>query len=215
MSSAEENSVDYWKARCGELDAELTEFQEMSKQFEAELESNLNKTESLLAEQRKRADRAEAELTTLRESAALHLAQRSDSGAGLQAQLRAVEAQRDQLKSRVLELETSHDALEQRSRQLDATLASVSADLERAIEERALLSVDLDVQREHAQADLQRARDELRDALSEIARLQQQQQQSSAPSLSPPLATAAPSSATLLAESMLATIRSLQQMLLK
>jgi chromosome segregation ATPase len=200
----------HWKARCAELDAELSEFQEMSKQLETEMESNLSKVEAQLAAERKRAERAEAELSSARQSAAAHAAQRSDAGAGLQSQLRTAEAARDQLRVRVNELETLCDTLEQRTRQLDASVAALTAELEREVEARALLAVDADVQLERHQADLQRARDDLRDAQSEIARLTTAVGATAAPPASANVTVSTGGDPLSLAETMLATIRSLR-----
>lgn len=209
-SAAEEAA--HWKARANELDSELNEFQEMSQALEAEMESNLNTAQASASEQRKRAERAEHDLALLRDHVASLSAQRSDVGTALQTQLRDVEQERDALRVRVRDLETASDALEQKQREMSASIASAAADADRAVEDRALLSVELDVLRERDQASLQRLRDELRDAQSEIARLQQQQQQQQVVSVS--VAGAVNTiAATALAESMLSTIRSLQQLL--
>jgi chromosome segregation ATPase len=196
-----DDDVSYWKSKCSELDAELNEFQEMSKQLETEMESNLSKVEAQLAVERKRAERAEAELSVARQNAAVNSAQRSDTGATLQSQLRTLEATRDQLRTRVNQLETLSDTLEQRNRQLEASVASLTAELEREVEARALISVDADVQLERHQTELQRARDELRDAQAEISRLSTpSSQQHQGDSLN-------------IAKAMLETIRSLQSII--
>jgi chromosome segregation ATPase len=208
FASAEEAAA-HWKARALELDSELSEFQEMSQALEAEMESNLDTAQASAAEHRKRAERAEHDLALLREHVASLSAQRSDSGVALQAQLRDTERERDALRVRVRDLELAGDAFEQKQREMSASIATAAADADRAVEERALLSVELDVLRERDQASLQRLRDELRDAQSEILRLQ---------SAAPPLVVTVEAGvnsigATALAESMLSTIRSLQQLL--
>jgi chromosome segregation ATPase len=208
-----EAAAAHWKARAEELDSELSEFQEMSQALEAEMESNLDTAQAAASEQRKRAERAEHDVALLRDQVASLSAQRSDSGATLQTQLRETEAERDALRVRVRDLELAADALEQKQREMAASIASAAADADRAVEDRALLSVELDVLRERDQASLQRLRDELRDAQSEILRLQQQAPASAPLHVTLDAGLTNTIGATALAESMLSTIRSLQQLL--
>jgi pyruvate/2-oxoglutarate dehydrogenase complex dihydrolipoamide acyltransferase (E2) component len=137
---------------------------------------------------------------------------------------------RDELQKRVRELEEASETLERRRREAAASVTSATHEAEQAAEERAIVAIELEAALERDSVTIQRLRDQLRDTQAELALLRRADPSAAAaPSPATTTATATTAAAnttnvtssasppnelrTKLAQDMLATIRSLQQLL--
>ncbi|XP_006009235.1 nuclear distribution protein nudE-like 1-B isoform X2 [Latimeria chalumnae] len=184
-----EEEITYWK-NCSlkykqsfqEAREELVEFQEGSRELEAELEAQL-----MQAEQRNRdlvADnqRLKYEVETLKEKLEHQYAQSYKQLSMLEDDLGQTRAIKDQLHKYVRELEQANDDLERAKRATIVSLEDFEQRLNQAIERNAFLESELD-EKESLLVSVQRLKDEARDLRQELAvRERQDVTRKSAPS---------------------------------
>ncbi|XP_075702299.1 nuclear distribution protein nudE-like 1 isoform X2 [Rhinoderma darwinii] len=173
MSPKEE--IVYWrelsktyKQSYQEARDELVEFQEGSRELEAELETQL-----VQAEQRSRdllADnqRLKYEVESLKEKLEHQYAQSYKQVSLLEDELSRARSIKDQLHKYVRELEQANDDLERAKRATIVSLEDFEQRLNQAIERNAFLESELD-EKESLLVSVQRLKDEARDLRQELA----------------------------------------------
>ncbi|MEE6506802.1 hypothetical protein FKM82_007864 [Ascaphus truei] len=157
-----------YKHSCQEARDELVEFQEGSRELEAELETQL-----VQAEQRNRdfvADnqRLKYEVETLKEKLEHQYSQSYKQVSMLEDELGRARGIKDQLHKYVRELEQANDDLERAKRATIVSLEDFEQRLNQAIERNAFLESELD-EKESLLVSVQRLKDEARDLRQELA----------------------------------------------
>ncbi|XP_062508176.1 nuclear distribution protein nudE-like 1 [Corticium candelabrum] len=174
LSSAEEEIL-YWRRKAEETEQslqearlELDEFQEGSRELEAELEAQLEQAESKAREMDVLKTRLEMENEALKERLEAVQNESFVMVSSLQEEIATLTLHRDTLQKYVRELEQSNDDLERLQRATVASLEDFDAQLNRAIERNAFLETELD-DKATLQESVQRLKDEARDLRSELA----------------------------------------------
>ncbi|KAI5932950.1 Nuclear distribution protein nudE-like 1 [Manis javanica] len=174
FSSLEEETA-FWKELCfkykqsfQETQDELLEFQERSRELEAELEAQL-----VLAEQSKRdlqADnqRLKYEVEALKEKLEHEHAQSYKQVTVLEDDLNQTRVVKEQLQKYVRELEQAKDDLERAQRAAVVSLEESEQRLDEALERNAYLESELD-EMESSLVSVQRLKDEVRELKQELA----------------------------------------------
>uniref|UniRef100_A0ABM5F0F2 Nuclear distribution protein nudE homolog 1 n=1 Tax=Pogona vitticeps TaxID=103695 RepID=A0ABM5F0F2_9SAUR len=198
MNDAEENqfgSVEeerrYWKElaakykECAEnAQDELREFQEGSREYEAELEMQLQQVETrnrdLLADN----NRLRMEIESVKEKISAHHSEGHQQISALEEELARTKAVKDQLQKYIRELEQANDDLERAKRATIMSLEDFEQRLNQAIERNAFLESELD-EKENLLVSVQRLKDEARDLRQELA-VQQKQEKPKAAVEAPP-----------------------------
>ncbi|XP_053551055.1 nuclear distribution protein nudE homolog 1 [Bombina bombina] len=174
FSSVEEERL-YWKDLAMQYkklvqnaQEELQEFQEGSREYEAELELQLQQIENQNRDVLSENNRLRMELESLKEK---YEQQHSDSITqicALEGELSQTKAVRDQLQKYIRELEQANDDLERAKRATIMSLEEFEQSLNQAIERNAFLESELD-EKENLQESVQRLKDEARDLRQELA----------------------------------------------
>ncbi|KAM9305963.1 nuclear distribution protein nudE homolog 1 [Gastrophryne carolinensis] len=175
-----EEEARYWKSlamkfkKCSEnAQEELNEFQEASREYEAELEAQLHQTENKNRDLLSENNRMRMELESIKEK---YEEQHSDSYmqiSTLENDLSQTRAVRDQLQKYIRELEQANDDLERAKRATIMSLEDFEQRLNQAIERNAFLENELDEKENHLEC-IQRLKDETRDLRQELAVQQKQ-----------------------------------------
>ncbi|KAI0222217.1 Nuclear distribution protein nudE-like 1 [Lamellibrachia satsuma] len=173
--SSPKEGMEYWKnlakqykISLDEVKEELDEFQVSSHELEAELEAQLEQTESKNKELRSANYRLQMDLQSLREK--MEQTQQSSHQliTTLQDELAQVSAFKDELQKYIRELEQTNDDLERTKRATVVSLEDFEQRLNQAIERNAFLESELE-ERETLSITVQRLKDEARDLRSELA----------------------------------------------
>ncbi|XP_056392846.1 LOW QUALITY PROTEIN: nuclear distribution protein nudE homolog 1 [Hyla sarda] len=176
-----EEEKEYWKdlaakyKKCSEdSQEELQEFQEASREYEAELEAQLHQTEARNRDLLTQNNRLRMELESIREKYEEHHAASYTQICTLENELSQTRAVRDQLQKYIRELEQSNDDLERAKRATIISLEDFELRLNQAIERNAFLESELD-EKENDLECIQRLKDETRDLKQELAVQQKQE----------------------------------------
>ncbi|XP_034399285.1 nuclear distribution protein nudE homolog 1 [Cyclopterus lumpus] len=182
-SLAEE--LGFWKEqaeahqqRADESQEELQEFQQMSREYEAELETELKQCEGRNKELLLNNNRLRMELESIKEK---FEAQHSDAFrhiSTLEEDLAQTTAVRDHLQKYIRELEQSNDDLERTKRATIMSLEDFEQRMNHVIERNAFLESELD-EKENLLESVQRLKDESRDLRQELAVRQKERRPSS------------------------------------
>ncbi|EIW71989.1 hypothetical protein TREMEDRAFT_25219 [Tremella mesenterica DSM 1558] len=156
-----------------ETRAELDEFQASSKELEDELERELAATEKHQAELKEKINRLEAEKEEWKTKLIALQKQHSSTTAAMQREMDNLRSERDKTLVALRDLEMGNDELERNERVAVSSLLDLESKYNRAIEEKTLLEQEV-VQRQELEDDVQRLKDELRDANNEISILRDQ-----------------------------------------
>lgn len=181
-----EEETRYWKElamkykQCAEnTQEELREFQEGSREYEAELETQLQQTEfrnrDLLSEN----NRLRMELESIKEKIEVQHSEGYQQISALEEELAQTKAVKDQLQKYIRELEQANDDLERAKRATIMSLEDFEQRLNQAIERNAFLESELD-EKENLLESVQRLKDEARDLKQELA-VQQKQEKPKTP----------------------------------
>lgn len=173
------NSVDeeisYWKElalkyqHCAQNSRdELIEFQEGSRELEAELEIQLEHAENRNRELLSDNNRLRMELELFKEKLEEHHSENYKRISFLQDGLTETTAVKDQLQKYIRELEQANDDLERAKRATIMSLEDFEQRLNQAIERNAFLESELD-EKENLLVSVQRLKDEARDLRQELA----------------------------------------------
>ncbi|CAH3044282.1 unnamed protein product [Porites lobata] len=165
----------YWKQFAEDLERklqeardELDEFQEGSRELEAELEMQLEQAEARQRELLAAKTRLETENENLK--ARLDASQNESylTISSLQDEVAQLKAVREEVQKYVRELEQANDDLERAKRATVCSLEDFEQKLNQAIERNAILENELD-EKETLQESVQRLKDEARDLRQELA----------------------------------------------
>ncbi|XP_008162039.1 nuclear distribution protein nudE-like 1 isoform X3 [Chrysemys picta bellii] len=189
FSSPKEETA-YWKELSlkykqsfQEAREELAEFQEGSRELEAELEAQLVQAEQRNRDLQADNQRLKYEVETLKEKLEHQYTQSYKQVSVLEDDLSQTRAIKDQLHKYVRELEQANDDLERAKRATIVSLEDFEQRLNQAIERNAFLESELD-DKESLLVSVQRLKDEARDLRQELAVRERQQEvtRKSAPS---------------------------------
>uniref|UniRef100_A0A8C5WT31 NudE neurodevelopment protein 1 n=1 Tax=Laticauda laticaudata TaxID=8630 RepID=A0A8C5WT31_LATLA len=176
-----EDEINYWKELSGKYkqcvqsaQEELHEFQEGSREYEAELETQLQQLETRNRDLLLENARLQVEVETVKEKIASQHADGQRQISALEEELGQVTATRDQLQKYIRELEQCNDDLERAKRATIMSLEDFELRLNEAIERNAFLESELD-EKESLLESVQRLKDEARDLRQELAVQQKQE----------------------------------------
>lgn len=186
--------LEYWKDEAAkhqqiaeEAQLELAEFQQMSRDYESELETELKQCEARNKELLSANNRLRMELDNYKEKYEVQHSEAYRQISNLEGDLAETTAVRDQLQRYIRELEQANDDLERAKRATIMSLENFEQRMNHVIERNAFLESELD-EKENLLESVQRLKDEARDLRQELA---VQQKQDRKPSLSavptPPL----------------------------
>ncbi|XP_061563995.1 nuclear distribution protein nudE-like 1-A isoform X2 [Cololabis saira] len=173
--SSKDEELDFWKTLslkykkgCEEAQEELLEFQEGSRELEAELEAQLGQAEHRIKDLQSDNHRLNNEMEILKEKLEQQYSQSYKQITVLEDDLGQTRSIKDQLHKYVRELEQSNDDLERAKRATIVSLETFEQRLNQAIERNAFLESELD-EKESLLVSVQRFKDEARDLRQELA----------------------------------------------
>ncbi|XP_069016167.1 LOW QUALITY PROTEIN: nuclear distribution protein nudE-like 1-A [Embiotoca jacksoni] len=173
--SSKDEEIDFWKDLslkykngCQEAQEELQEFQEGSRELEAELEAQLGQAEHRSKDLQSENQRLRSEVETLKDKLEHHYSQSYKQISMLEDDLGQTRSIKEQLHKYVRELEQSNDDLERAKRATISSLENFEQRLNQAIERNAFLESELD-EKESLLVSVQRLKDEARDLRQELA----------------------------------------------
>uniref|UniRef100_A0A8C7MU04 Nuclear distribution protein nudE homolog 1-like n=2 Tax=Oncorhynchus kisutch TaxID=8019 RepID=A0A8C7MU04_ONCKI len=180
-----EEEVDYWKEqtakhqqRAEEAQEELQEFQQMSRDYEVELETELKQCETQNRELVTQNNRLHMELENYKEKYESQHSETYRQISTLEEDLAETTAIRDQLHKYIRELEQANDDLERSKRATIMSLEDFEQRMNHVIERNAFLESELD-EKENLLESVQRLKDEARDLRQELAVQQKQERRPS------------------------------------
>ncbi|KAF8225069.1 hypothetical protein L208DRAFT_1409145 [Tricholoma matsutake] len=184
--SLDDNQINYstssidWRAKYNEVAdmlaetrAELDDFHHASKELEAELENELQRTEKAQMDLKVKAFRAEEERDEWKSKFMSLQTNHNTTTASLQRELDKLRQEHQHTKIQLRDLEMGNDDLERNERAVSSSLADMESKYSRALEEKILLEHEL-LEKANLEEGSQRLRDELRDANVEISILKDQ-----------------------------------------
>lgn len=173
--TSKDEEIDFWKTlslkykkNCQEAQEELLEFQEGSRELEAELETQLGQAEHHTSVLHSENSRLKNEVDSLKEKLEQQYAQSYKQINMLEDDLGQTRGIKEQLHKYVRELEQSNDDLERAKRATIVSLEDFEQRLNQAIERNAFLESELD-EKESVLVSVQRLKDEARDLRQELA----------------------------------------------
>lgn len=173
--SSKDEEIEYWKSLSlrfkksyHDAQDELQEFQEGSRELEAELETQLGQTENRLRDAQAENQRLKNEVDNLKEKVEVQYAQSYKQISMLEDELAQTSSIKEQLHKYVRELEQANDDLERAKRATIVSLEDFEGRLNQAIERNAFLESELD-EKESLLVSVQRLKDEARDLRQELA----------------------------------------------
>ncbi|CAL8330146.1 unnamed protein product [Lota lota] len=173
--SSLEEELHFWKSqaeghqqRAEEAQEELQEFQQMSRDYEAELETELKHCEARNKELLSDNNRLRMELENIREKYECQHTEAFRQISTLEGDLAQTTAARDHLQKYIRELEQSNDDLERAKRATIMSLEDFEQRMNQVIERNAFLESELD-EKENLLESVQRLKDEARDLRQELA----------------------------------------------
>ncbi|XP_026158540.1 nuclear distribution protein nudE homolog 1 [Mastacembelus armatus] len=180
-----EEELGFWKEqaerhqqRAAEAHEELQEFQQMSRDYEAELEAELKQCEGRNKELLLDNHRLHMELESIKEKFESQHSEALRHISNLEEDLAQTRAVRDHLQKYIRELEQSNDDLERTKRATIMSLEDFEQRMNQVIERNAFLESELD-EKENLLESVQRLKDEARDLRQELAVRQKERRPSS------------------------------------
>lgn len=180
-----EEELGFWKEqaqrhqqRADEAQEELQEFQQMSRDYEAELETELKQCEGRNKELLMNNNRLRIELENIKEKFEVQHSDALRHISTLEEELGETKAVRDHLQKYIRELEQSNDDLERTKRATIMSLEDFEQRMNQVIERNAFLESELD-EKENLLESVQRLKDEARDLRQELAVRQKERRPSS------------------------------------
>ncbi|XP_036387889.1 nuclear distribution protein nudE homolog 1-A-like [Megalops cyprinoides] len=180
-----EEELNYWKEQAAKLQQsaeaaqeELQEFQQMSRDYEAELETELKQCEARNRELLSHNNRLRMELESYKERLETQHSEAFRQISTLEADLAETTAVRDHLQKYIRELEQANDDLERAKRATIMSLEDFEQRMNHVIERNAFLESELD-EKENLLESVQRLKDEARDLRQELAVQQKQERRPS------------------------------------
>ncbi|KAI4832049.1 hypothetical protein KUCAC02_015033 [Chaenocephalus aceratus] len=170
-----EEEMGFWKEqaeahqqRADEAQEELQEFQQMSRDYEAELETELKQCETRNKDLLLDNNRLRMELENIKEKFETQHSDAFRHISTLEENLAQTTAVRDHLQKYIRELEQSNDDLERTKRATIMSLEDFEQRMNHVIERNAFLESELD-EKENLLESVQRLKDESRDLRQELA----------------------------------------------
>ncbi|KAJ4918179.1 hypothetical protein JOQ06_029552, partial [Pogonophryne albipinna] len=170
-----EDEMGFWKEqaeahqqRADEAQEELQEFQQMSRDYEAELETELKQCETRNKDLLLDNNRLRMELENIKEKFETQHSDAFRHISTLEENLAQTTAVRDHLQKYIRELEQSNDDLERTKRATIMSLEDFEQRMNHVIERNAFLESELD-EKENLLESVQRLKDESRDLRQELA----------------------------------------------
>uniref|UniRef100_A0A3Q2QRV9 NudE neurodevelopment protein 1 n=1 Tax=Fundulus heteroclitus TaxID=8078 RepID=A0A3Q2QRV9_FUNHE len=183
--SSLKEELEYWKEqahkdqqRADEAQEELQEFRQMSRDYEAELETELKQCEGRNKELLLDNNRLRMELESIKEKLEAQHSEAFRHISTLEEDLAETRAVRDHLQKYIRELEQSNDDLERTKRATIMSLEDFEQRMNQVIERNAFLESELD-EKENLLESVQRLKDEARDLRQELAVRQKERRPSS------------------------------------
>ncbi|MED6236210.1 hypothetical protein ATANTOWER_005919 [Ataeniobius toweri] len=183
--SSLKEELEFWKEqaqkhqqRADEAQEELQEFQQMSRDYEAELETELKQCEGRNKELLLDNNRLRVELESIKEKFEAQHSEAFRHISTLEEDLAETKAVRDHLQKYIRELEQSNDDLERTKRATIMSLEDFEQRMNQVIERNAFLESELD-EKENLLESVQRLKDEARDLRQELAVRQKERRPSS------------------------------------
>lgn len=170
--------ADRHQQRADEAQEELQEFQQMSRDYEAELETELKQCEGRNKELLIDNNRLRMELENIKEKFEVQHSDAFSHISTLEEELGQTRAVRDHLQKYIRELEQSNDDLERTKRATIMSLEDFEQRMNHVIERNAFLESELD-EKENLLESVQRLKDEARDLRQELAVRQKERRPSS------------------------------------
>ncbi|CAB4056359.1 NDEL1 [Lepeophtheirus salmonis] len=169
-----EEEIRYWKEKASELDKEvketrheLDEFQEGSRELEAELEMQLDLVEKKNKDLKSMSNRLQMENDQLKDKLEQSHREYNSRIKDLQDELSEIRSIKEKLHKYVRELEQENDDLERAKRSTVASLEDFEIRMNAAIERNVYLESELD-EKEALKSAVQRLKDETKDLRSEL-----------------------------------------------
>eukprot|EP00064_Thunnus_orientalis_P022725 superscaffoldBa00007928_g22941 len=163
-----EEELEYWKEQAArhqqsaeEAQEELQEFQQMSRDYEVELETELKQCEARNRELLAANNRLRMELENYKEKYETQHSEAYRQISNLEGDLAETTAIRDQLHKYIRELEQANDDLERTKRATIMSLEDFEQRMNQVIERNAFLESELD-EKENLLESVQRLKDEAR-----------------------------------------------------
>ncbi|KAL6102426.1 nde1 [Pungitius sinensis] len=170
-----QEELDYWKDQAArqqqsaeEAREELQEFQQMSRDYEVELEAELKQREAQNRELLSANSRLRMDLENYKEKYETQHSEAHRQISILEGDLAETTAARDQLHKYIRELEQANDDLERTKRATIMSLEDFEQRMNQVIERNAFLESELD-EKENLLESVQRLKDEARDLRQELA----------------------------------------------
>ncbi|XP_068581696.1 nuclear distribution protein nudE homolog 1-A-like isoform X2 [Cebidichthys violaceus] len=170
-----EEELQHWKDQAArqqqsaeEAHEELQEFQQMSRDYEVELEAELKQCEVRNRELLSANHRLRTELESYKEKYETQHSEAHRQISSLEGDLAETTAVRDQLHKYIRELEQANDDLERTKRATIMSLEDFEQRMNQVIERNAFLESELD-EKENLLESVQRLKDEARDLRQELA----------------------------------------------
>lgn len=160
----DEDTVEYWKEKYEDLNAQYDDFQKSSQEYEHELEVQLKHSETQIKELSSRNNRVASENETLKAK----IKDLNISTHILQEELAKFKAVKEEMQKYIRELEQKNDNLEQTNRCAMFSLGEFEAKMNEALEQNAILHSEMEAKDDLAET-VQRLRDETRDLKQELA----------------------------------------------
>ncbi|XP_029914914.1 nuclear distribution protein nudE homolog 1-like [Myripristis murdjan] len=180
-----EEELEYWRQQADkhrqsavEAQEELQEFQQMSRDYEVELETELKQCETRNRELLAANNRLRMELENYKEKFETQHSEAYRQISTLEGDLAETTAIRDQLHKYIRELEQANDDLERAKRATIMSLEDFEQRMNQVIERNAFLESELD-EKESLLVSVQRLKDEARDLRQELAVQQKQERKPS------------------------------------
>ncbi|KAJ6610112.1 hypothetical protein B0H10DRAFT_447690 [Mycena sp. CBHHK59/15] len=177
LMSLDDNQLSYsssndWREKYNEVAdmlaetrAELDDFQVASRELEAELEAELQRTEKSQQDLKVKVARAENERDDWKSKFMSLQTNHNTTTTTLQRELDKLRQEHQQVKVQLRELEMGNDDLERTERAVSSSLADIESKYSRALEEKILLEHEL-LDKASLEEECQRLKDELRGDLA-------------------------------------------------
>jgi len=166
----------FWKKKYQEKEKELleveesfAEFQQSSKELEAELEREPHLNEQKLKDITTQFHRLKVDFEESKAKSIRSTEQSADMIHRLQEEVAALKREKGQLLKERQRLEHENDNLERKEREAQASLEDANDKLNKLLEENAFLQTELEEQNNRNQETLQRLKEEIRDLKLELS----------------------------------------------
>jgi len=164
----DDDTVEYWKEKYEDLNAQYDEFQKQSFELENELEVQLKHSENQIKDLQNRNNRLSLDNETLKTKFNEVNGSTHKQISSLQEELAKFKAVKEEMQKYIRELEQKNDNLEQTNRCAMFSLSEFEAKINEALENNAILQSEMEAKDDLSET-VQRLRDETRDLKQELS----------------------------------------------